>query len=613
MYTISSTGHAFTGERIRIADVVEAINIWIKFDVYTAANTYWQIYNENDNGVNGIYSHRDYSIDIMANDEAVDKIENIVKPSTRTSVLLHMKSDPEDGLIEYWYDDVKRHEYHGNVNNGDYFENIFLHASDDGTLFSNFIISKSKLRVNENVKPIGFTHDWYHDVERNVCNSVIYDFDIVLFIKNICEILCDLLRRVTRTESTWYKENVIANLNMLEEIHTDWVVTSQLYFENSLEEFNGYIINTNNLDMESKIRNDNHIEVIDPVKHVTFSEERYVFIFDNKHFQDDLPYKFWIDGIRYIPDQHFRDGGFEFIYVKKDLIKDSGSIIEIEKSKNIAYRCRFTADYINDIDINLRNESVILNSLFVTDVSGNVIDSELYRFEVETNDLGILKPENDSFISIKQDYNLVFFPDSSLFGTEVIVGYYEKPIQFSIKTSELNSNNLNQNGIIKGIKMKDHYIRVYNDGKLLSPSSYQISVTNNVDDPWQINIENITGSEYIVDFIPEGYNLVYSSDEYNEYGIVQLTGFINKPYSIRIYDVYVNGMRLVREQIEKVSDFTIIIKIPEEIHSVYVYEKDLVKNKILFLDEESESSTLGEKIYNGDSDFVEKLKNYIRS
>ena len=92
----------------------------------------------------------------------------------------------------------------------------------------------------------------------------------------------------------------------------------------------------------------------------------------------------------------------------------------------------------------------------------------------------------------------------------------------------------------------------------------------------------LKGEKIIVDVTPYRNRLVYyqdylaEPDEYDGKGalLVDLRTYINKPFDIRYYEVYLNGRRIARNNIFPVSPYMIRIAGIHSLHSLEIYEKD---------------------------------------
>lgn len=413
-------------------------------------------------------------------------------------------------------------------------------------------------------------------------------------------------------------ESVVYKINKLFETFKLWSFASQLYYENLSKEINGYIINTTRLNMREKIRRDNRQEIRLESHYKKFKEDRYLFIFVNKINDRQLPYKYWIDGLRYIPDETYRDGALEYVYIPCSLFKESGSYIEIEKSNDLAWKTSFIANESGSIiDLKLGKGIIPVHSLFVVDQYNEFIDSSRYKLVVSKNGKEIGEPTDESKLLLSENHVVKFFPvDETLKGNKVTIGYYERPIQFEVDLNQTNfmMHNVNYEKHINNIKPRTNCIRVFREGRLLPQKMFMVTPPDKLSGEWKVDLEGFGSfSSYQVDFIPEGYNEVYHQEYVNEKGIVNLAGKIDKPFSVKYFDVYINGFRLLPSQIKKLSDFTIQISDVKTLHNLYIYEKDVTTDGLYSLELADAQKFLAEQLIENDEEFIEKIKEHIKN
>ena len=155
--TKSKTGSAFwQTNRVATFPILATKELWVKFDIYYG-NAQWRAYdrlNGNDTGI-GIYQTSQGLISYINGPTSyLLKPQNPFTKSKLYTVLLHMISDAENGLIECWVDGEKYYSedfasegliYKGNVENGADFENFYLQTPNANNLFSNVIISNARI------------------------------------------------------------------------------------------------------------------------------------------------------------------------------------------------------------------------------------------------------------------------------------------------------------------------------------------------------------------------------------------------------------------------------------------------------------------------------------
>lgn len=523
---------------------------------------------------------------------------------------------PHENILTLLKNEDGSYKFHNDIEIENKYPNIFKLKDHTETVYSNIYYwnntGNNHMKYDYETK---FYTEFINVLERY--NSGTINTDIEQYIPIL---YCyDLSNFHSSHDKDHTVESEVYKINKLFDTFKLWDFSSQLYYENLNKYFNGYIINTKKLNMEEKIRKNNHQEIRLAGHHEEFNEDRYLFIFVNKINDRQLPYKYWIDGIHYVPDKVYRDGALEYVYIPVELFNPKGSYIEIEKSNDVAWKTTFRANENGTLlDLKLRNNFIQYNSLFVYDKDNKIIDSSKYKITVSKNGKEIGDPSILSKLRINENHKLVFYPLSDEL-TEVTVAYFERPIQHKIPVDELifselifNPKNLNFQRNINKIKPKANCIRIFREGRLLPRSVYDVTLPDTVDGIWKIKFKGY-GSffDYQLDYIPEGYNEIYSQEEIPPKGIIDLTGIIDKPFSMKYYDVYVNGYRLLPYQVKKLSNFVIQLKEIETLRQLYIYEKDVTSDGLYSLELDDAKEFLREKLIQNDEEFINKIKEHI--
>ena len=409
---------------------------------------------------------------------------------------------------------------------------------------------------------------------------------------------------------------LIYKVNKMYDTFKLWALASQLYYENIAEYYNGYIIDTSKLNMEEKYRTNSNQDVGFIEDH-DLGEGCYVFIFSNKAKWTKLPYKFWVDGLRVCPKHVAFDHSYEYVYLPATAFNSAGSKVEIERSNAITGVITLTTSEegtsFSLLNFDAVNHSIPVNSLFVTDEEGMILDHSTYHFTVEIGaDECTLDSESTLWLTSGSVLKLYVYDTATY--PKVNVRYYDRPIEVHhvISGDNFGDNDLNSIGDIRGIPRYKNRIRIFHDGKLVPKSKYRIYDTGNVFNPWEISLEGDTLlGDFITDYIPEGYEEIYYQENIGAKGIVDLTGKIDKPFSMKYFDVYLNGYRLLPEQVENITYFIIQIKDVKTIDNLYIYERKSTMAGFYTLDVEDSKRFLAEQLYEKDEEFVEKLRDHI--
>lgn len=380
-----------------------------------------------------------------------------------------------------------------------------------------------------------------------------------------------------------------------------WAYALKYYTEKMRYSQDGYIIPMNSVNLTSKLRTDNKTEITEPSFQKTFSENRYVYIFKNSSSDTPLPYKFWIDGLRYHADEVYLDGTYEYVYIPTSLITQYSSI-EIEPSMNTV-----TSNTVNigtgASNLTFASDDIVvpMRSVFLTTGAGKYVDMSQYTFTALINGTRTeIKP--DSLMKVSNACKLQATPKTVAAGdVSLITRVNDRPVEFThtVDYSNYMIKNLNAGGVIHGVKPDKSRIRIFRARKLIPIEDYVITFPDNINDPVDIelNLDSQFG-DYIIDYIPEGYNTAGEVEKITSDGVVNFNGQLDKPFSTKYYDLYVNGVRVLPSQITTLSNFSLAVSGMETMRNVYAYEKDSPTSSFKF---DAASDLLGDVLMNDDT------------
>ena len=127
-------------------DLPPVPEIWIEFDIFCDGEHFWSAGNASStNGICGIAANADGSLSFISNGETVKTVNNACEFGELQTIRLHMITGSSGGVIEAWTGPVLIYTYTGDVNHGDYFEDLFLQSDGEGTFFSSLFISNYSL------------------------------------------------------------------------------------------------------------------------------------------------------------------------------------------------------------------------------------------------------------------------------------------------------------------------------------------------------------------------------------------------------------------------------------------------------------------------------------
>ena len=406
---------------------------------------------------------------------------------------------------------------------------------------------------------------------------------------------------------------LIYKANKLNVIFKLWAYVLELYKskEMDLSGLGGYYLDLTGKEISGKLRFNNYNEITVPANKDTFDEPRYLFTYKTDDLNTKLPYKFFIDGVLYNPDKLYIENGYQYVYIPQKLIKPT-SVIEIERSRNLSFKVQLD---IADKPIPLRFPSDDIKcpftSVFLVDAENNYVSDGNYQIYTTINGVKTIL-DKKSTMTVSNDTNMYIqaISDDATFKT-IYAMCNDVPSTFNkeINLNNYMDRNLNTEGNIHNIKPDENRIRIFKHGLLIPKEKYKIVFPENINDNVNIGLDF---DKYIntfnIDYIPEGYHTVYGADEIDKSGIINLEGIINKPFSLKYYDVYLNGYRLNKRQIEKITNFTIRVKDVKTIRKLYIYEKDTGLETYKF---GGEHNLLSDILLKEDPEFMAKLLQYV--
>lgn len=118
----------------------------------------------------------------------------------------------------------------------------------------------------------------------------------------------------------------------------------------------------------------------------------------------------------------------------------------------------------------------------------------------------------------------------------------------------------------------EEYTRAFKNGRLLSKNRYDFTV---IDGYLGIQVlEKMKKGETIgFDITPYRNRLIFYKAELDS-DLVDLRGYINKPFDMRFYEVYLNGRRLNRTNVYPISPWEFKLAGTHSIYNLEIYEKD---------------------------------------
>ena len=336
---------------------------------------------------------------------------------------------------------------------------------------------------------------------------------------------------------------------------------------------------TNTMDITTRLRNDISQEF--PTETHVFPEPMYVFGLANRLPQGQhLEIRVFVDGLSILPFQK-RKNFMEYIYIPASMVTRD-SFIEVEQLPTI--------EFSKDIKFTSMDDSTTIS---IIEPDENIIPTTADMVYVDNN-----KPHTDV------DYNI--FTINTVYDDcdyEVRSDDPDKPIKFTrlvnFKISPNSVEALNKNYTLHITKIpmrivvnmvKDgypyiafpngvyqfskEYIRVFHNGRMVPQSHYDFFSSYN--NP-RVRLCDLCkkGDMVIIDITPYRYREVYYQQDLNPRQLViDLKNYINKPFSIKYFDVYVNGRKLNINSVMDVDAWSMTMVNLKSLHNLLIMEKE---------------------------------------
>lgn len=211
------------------------------------------------------------------------------------------------------------------------------------------------------------------------------------------------------------------------------------------------------------------------------------------------------------------------------------------------------------------------NNEFTIEEDTNYIDYT----QVADYQKSILDPDNKGMNSTRLYKLRIRLKNQDLLRKELTV-HLNKHSIYNYLTMEYSNYPCCDMNIINPEK-GDEYIRVFKEGRLMSKNRY--AFLTNLNNPRIQLLERIKrGTSVCIDGTPYRNRLVYFMPEIetNDSGeiYIDLREYINKPFDLRYYEIYLNGRRLNRTNVFPISQWEIRLAGVHSIYNLEIYEKD---------------------------------------
>lgn len=381
------------------------------------------------------------------------------------------------------------------------------------------------------------------------------------------------------------------------------------FVKDRIETSSGFYIRLNNIDLSTRKRTSNKDEVAHGFLPKTFKEERYVVTMRDLYGRGKYTVRFYIDGILYSPDELHNDGQYTYMYIPTNMV-NKNSIIEVEQIvEDKVYSFNYTFSTLSSVmKLNVPIDKYSLSDIVVIDgVSGEELNRDLFKFTTSYNGLSInhardiyenFKVASVSVMTISED--MLHRPVKFIMSKETqnIDSVYEER-SYGVR----HTVNMEMEGVFN-----KHRLRLFKNGRLIPSynASYKIKDTEKkVDVTIEVGMKR--GDRFHVDYLPTDYLMILELYRIPNNGVLNLKGLIDRPFDLEWHDVYVNGVRLTKDNFEFISPFIVKLKNTRSLYNLTIYEKGKQLDVITLSDT---SRTVIDKIWEEDEAFRKSLVDF---
>lgn len=289
--------------------------------------------------------------------------------------------------------------------------------------------------------------------------------------------------------------------------------------------------------------------------------------------------RLWINGILQLPDiiKYSRDGCH--LYYKESLFTD-GDILIYEAYYPTKIEKTYTFNSLDDeYNLSLHSERGFLYSeeLFLVNAETmEYIDISKYSMSVidKNGNLGIIG--NPAQIITGEQRISIKILDAALIGV---------PLTIKLENISVNETVIStEDGDVTGLAVKtygnikfNNRLRLFIQGRRMPPMNIRTTdfTTNNSNAFISCNVIRNTGWALHVHTIPLSYRMIYHNENMSPKGYIDLKDIVDKPFDLRWFEVYLNGRRLSRKNVEYLSATKFIVKDVESTFDLVVYDTNM--------------------------------------
>ena len=411
----------------------------------------------------------------------------------------------------------------------------------------------------------------------------------------------------TFAESVYFPKKSLYNINALSQIvlRNPHFLIEYAYLK--LKSAPKYYINVSKLSLDERVRTDTYQECQETGELVFFDEPTYLFSLRKKFVGPyGTDFRIFIDNHFICPLDYtlILNVDFYHFYIPCSLIK-SDSIIELEKYTEYDFKQEVQFNDVNQpltIQIPKHIKKIYTQDITLIDLERGVYlgDAE-YKVSAYSD---IMESEIDlatrGYATIKDSFRVELLADRYV-GRKLLVNIYHRLSTRNLHISDIQSPV--QLSIVNSNRITADKLRVYTGGLLLPTNAYSVYDNGyySKNAGFILLLDTSSNPEkyrtLTVDELPTGQICEFRLDKIeNEYGFVDTGDALTLPLDLKWYDIYVNGLKLNKSNVEIITSNKFFIKGIDSLKNLYIYARGDIYNEFDILHEESIENKLFHEI-----------------
>ena len=501
---------------------------------------------------------------------------------------------------------------------------------------------------NPNLYPLRFM-EIYEDNSQN--EHIVYDNEVKRYMKEMnlldqykLDSVPDILREFKPVEWVYGIEDYLKKhpyktldltdewpaflykMNTISEMLKNWCMLYQEYVQRTFGFLSGWyhkLSNYKNLDL--KIRTSTGPDVnYDPDYTIEFAEKQYVFTYVHNVMTGDAnSFCFFVDGKYTLPTKIIIYRGYQHVYFPRSLFK-ADSVIEVERFDGNIFTHKFNLNSDDGYTIEMKkimHYDTVANNLFLVAEDGTFLNKDHVAMFVTDPELGEVPVDPDTSVFIITTKAKITLKPVNGYRGRVMLCCNDITYQYKARESghdffleREEFINLNGYGYIgKCKKNLANRIRIYTeDGRLVTKRSYNLyEYKNYYDKPrFNIPIKHDDDRIFLISYIGYDERLIYHRDNIPNNGLIQLEGKVSRPISLAYHDIYLDGFRLTKYDIDIIAPFTFAIKNLakfDTLSNIEIYEKTYIPDDYVKFEYGARSNFIADKLFQQGEDFYNKI------